>query len=76
MSLGDDVSNDGDVVVYNLQPSQGVSSRAATPDPGATSTFGKGSLSLIFLPSRFSCASAPVGHSGVGLLRLIDQQRC
>jgi len=76
MSLGDDVSNDGEVAVYNLKPPQGVSSRGDTPDPQATSAFGKGSLSLIFLPSRFSRAAAPIGHVGAGLLQLIDQQRC
>jgi hypothetical protein len=76
MSLGDDVSNDCDVAVYNLKPPQGVSSCADTPDPGATSAFGNGSLSLIFLPSRFSRAVAPIGRAGVGLLRLIGQQRC
>ncbi len=75
MSLGDDVSNDGEVAVYNVQPPQGISSRAGAPDPRATSAFGKGLLSLIFLPSGFSRAAVPVGHAGVGLLRLIDQQR-
>jgi hypothetical protein len=76
MSLGDDVSNDGDVAVYNLQPPQESSSRPDTHNPRATSAFGKGSLSLIFLPSHSSRAAAPVGHAGVSLLRLIDQQRC
>jgi hypothetical protein len=76
MSLADDVSNDGDVAVYNLQPPQGVWSRADASDPWAASALGKGSHSLISLPPRFSRVAAPLGLAGVGLLRLIDQQRC
>jgi hypothetical protein len=76
MSLDDDVSNDGDVAVYNLQSPLGVSSCGDSPDPRRASAFGKGSLSRISLSPRSSHAAAPVGHAGVGLLRLIDQQRC
>lgn len=76
MSLGDDVSNDGEVAVYNLQPPGGLSSRADTPDRGAASTLGQGSLSLISLSPRSPHAAAPVRHAGADLLRLIDQQRC
>ena len=76
MSLEDDVSNDGDVAVYNLQTPLRVTACADTPDPRGTPAFGKGSLSLILLSPRCSLLVAPVGHAGVSLLRLIDQQRC
>jgi len=75
MALADDVSNDGDVAVYNLQPPLSVSSRADAPGQPEASALGKGSHSLPFLSPRFSQAAAPLGLAGVDLLRLIDQQR-
>ncbi len=76
MILGDDVSNDGDVAVYYLQPRLTVSSRADPPNPQGSSTFGKDSLSQILLPYPAYRPAAPVGHAGTELLRLIEQQRC
>ena len=76
MALRDDVSNDGDVAVYALQLPQGVSSCADTPGSQATCAFSKG-LFPSLLPGR-RCFGVPalVARAGVGLLRLIDQQRC
>jgi hypothetical protein len=76
MILDDEVSNDGDVAVYNLQPRLTVSSRADPADPQGSSTFGKDSLSQILLPYPAYRPAAPVGHAGTELLRLIEQQRC
>jgi hypothetical protein len=76
MSLEDDVSNDGDVAVCDLQPSLRISSRADPPQPPGPRVDGKGSPSLIFLSARTPLPAAPVRYAGVGLLRLLDQQRC
>jgi hypothetical protein len=76
MILDDDVSNDGDIAVYNLQPRLAVSSRADLADPRGTSAFGNLFLSPILLSLASSHASAPVGQVGADLLRLIEQQRC
>jgi len=76
MSLEDDVSNDGDVAVYDLQPSLRISSRADPPQPPAPGADGKGSPSLIFLSPCTLLPATPVRRAGVGLLRLLDQQRC
>ncbi len=76
MSLLDDVSNDGDVAVYNLRVPQCVSVRACAHDPRAASASRKVSSALFLLTRRTSRLPAPGPYSGVDLLRLIDQQRC
>ena len=76
MILADEVSNDGDVAVYNLQPCLTVSSRADPGCPQGSSTFGKDPLSLILLPFPAYHAATPDEHVGVELLRWIEQQRC
>ncbi len=76
LALADDVSNDGDVAVYNLRVPQSVSVLAGTLDARAASTSRKGSFPVLLLQGRTSRLPAPVLHDGVGLLRLIDQQRC
>jgi hypothetical protein len=76
MALRDDVSNDGDVAVYSLQAPQAVASRADTLDPGPASAFSKDSFPLLVADGRWSRVPAAVAHSGVDLLRLMDQQRC
>jgi hypothetical protein len=76
MALRDDVSNDGDVAVYNLRLLQRVSLRADTLDPRAASAFSKGSFPLLLLDGRSSRVPAPVAQNGVDLLRLTGQQRC
>ncbi len=76
MALHDDVSNDGDVAVYNLRAPQCVSARAGARDPLSASGSCRVSSPLLLLTLRTSHLPAPVLYSGVGLLRLIAQQRC
>ncbi|MGD0129783.1 MAG: hypothetical protein ABSF46_31060 [Terriglobia bacterium] len=76
MALRDDVSNDGDVVVYILRIPQCVSILAGRPDAQVASASRKGSFPILLLQGRTSRLPAPLLYDGVGLLRLIDQQRC
>ena len=76
MDLQDDVSNDGDVAVYSLQAPQAVVSRGGTPDRAAILAFSNYSFPLPFLGGRSPRIPAAQAHAGIGLLRLIDQQRC
>ena len=76
MALQDEVSNDGDVPVYNLPFRLMVYSPPEPADALGSSTSGTGSLSRA-VPSVLANHSAvPVGHAGTELLHLIDQQRC
>jgi hypothetical protein len=76
MALRDDVSNDGDVAIYNLRLPQSVSVLASTLDAQAASASHTGSFPVLLQRGRASRLPAPIPHDGVGLLRLIDQQRC
>jgi len=76
MALADDVSNDGDVAVYNLRVPQRVSVRDGKLDPRVASATREDPSPLLPPQRRTSRLPAPVLYSGVGLLRLIDQRRC
>ena len=76
MNLEDDVSNDGDVAVYNIQPPLRVSSRADPADRLESSAFGNDSVYFVFPPPRCSRSAASARHAGIDLLRLLGQQRC
>jgi hypothetical protein len=76
MSLGDDVANDGDVAVYNLQPAVGIHSLTGAHEGPASPDICNGTVTSNLPASRVSPASARARVTGVGLLRLIEQQRC
>lgn len=72
MVLADEVSNDGDVAVYNLQPRLTACSRAAPCDLRESPALGRVSFVKCLAASH---AATSAEHFGADLLHLIEQQR-